>query len=382
MTGLGAIEPGFDRASLLRGAAGALAYGALGARGVRALTQAAQATSPVAGPGVALFRIRNDEDPRHVDLTHYDTVVLHDIYAPLVKKLRRAHPKLKVLLYKSGPGIPNPPAHGDWSQRLSSSGVGYRFAQAHHPEWFLTDLAGTRLSSPVWTYINWADIGSRSYQQTWLANVAASVRAAGAHGVMIDDVNTGQVQVSFQQGGVFAKTFPTYASWTAAVDSFLHAVGPGLRRRGYTVLANIASAETDPPKLLGRWAHFCSGVVREHFLRWSDGTLASTAEWNAQMTNLRAVIAAGRAPVTLTTGTNADTAAMQLARASLLLAWSPQVGGATAWETEGADPYNPAIATKLGKPLGSAKLENGSWSRQFANGVVRVDPVAMTSSIS
>src|SRR5690349_4601776 len=97
-----------DRAALLRGAAGALALGGLGTKGVRALTHVAaqQAPAPLGGPGVALFRIRNDEDPRHVDLSHYDTVVLHDIYAPLVKRLRRAHPKLKVLLYKSGPGIP------------------------------------------------------------------------------------------------------------------------------------------------------------------------------------------------------------------------------------------------------------------------------------
>jgi putative glycosyl hydrolase-like family 15 (GHL15) protein len=374
-------EPRFDRGMLLRGAAGVLAWGSLGAAGFGlkdALTETAPA--PAVGPGVTLFRIRNDEDPRHVDLRHYDTVVIHDIYAPLVRKLRRAHPKLKVLLYKNGPGIPTPPPRGDW--RLASSGVGYRFAEAHHPEWFLTDLAGARMSSPVWTYINWADIGSRSYQQTWLANVAASIRQAGAHGVMIDDVNTGRQQIDFQQAGVFAKQFPTYDSWTAAVDSFLHTVGPGLRRRGHIVLANVAAAAYDPPELLGRWAKLCSGVVREHFLRWSDGSLASTAEWNLQMAHLRAVVGAGRAPTTLTTGTHDDTATMQLVRASLLLAWAPHVGGSTAWESPGGDPYNPALSVSLGKPLGAAALQDGIWTRQFANGSVRVDPTAMTASIS
>jgi hypothetical protein len=95
-------------------------------------------------------------------------VVLQSWETQQAASLKAANPNLDVLVYQNLSAIAGT-AH---SGGLSSSGVSYVEA-SEHPDWFLKDTHGNRISEANYPWLWMADVGNSGYQQRWTANVLA-----------------------------------------------------------------------------------------------------------------------------------------------------------------------------------------------------------------
>jgi hypothetical protein len=266
-----------------------------------------------------------------------------------------------------------------------NTGVSTSEASAHH--WLLRDADGNLLVEDGYDNVHLADVGSSAYQRAWLRNVLGFLRSTGIRGVFIDDV---QADASlWTVGHVYPAAYPDQPSWAAAMTSFVRAVGPALKARGYYVLLNANghvpdSSSEDSGQYDASWwrqlAPYASGLLKES---WQQNPIDA-----AQMRSLgvewyqlwggweRLVSVAQRAGVDffgLTYGTRDDVRAMRFGKASFMLDWNGR-GGAFMFETTEGDPYNLAWGADLGRPLRrKVKLEPGVWRRRYERGLVVVN---------
>jgi hypothetical protein len=313
------------------------------------------------------------------DLSRYEYVVLHSDQAGLIGVLKARNPQLKALVYKNASATYAwAQANGqDWT-RLPS-GVGYVDALANHPEWFLTDARGDRIEYSDYADMWLMDVGSRSYQEAWLANVLADVKANGWDGVLIDDVNSTQ---RFHLGGRTIASYPTPADEQAAMERFLATVGPGLTSNGVLALPNIMVEWPDGPTIWSRWIGYTSGAAQEYWTKWGTGEdLHFTGpDWTYRQGFLDLTQRAGKIYLGITYAPMSDTRSMTYARASFLLDWN---GGRSAllFQPGAVDPWHEAWTLDVGNPV-SAKLAIGAaWRRTFTGGTVVVNPSASTLTV-
>jgi len=253
------------------------------------------------------------------------------------------------------------------------TGVGYRYANAHHPEWFLKDTSGRRVRWASWPHSWQMDVGSASYQRTWARNVAADVRRHGWDGVFIDGIARTMQYPWYLDGRVLAK-YPGPDDYARATTSFLRRVGPSLRHRRQLVFGNINDA-TLP--LWRQWLGYLSGTSKEWWTKASrnrgEGFLTDD-DWRYQMRLLQEAQARGKGFVAITYSTADDVAAMEYARASFLLF---ERGRRSAFAFSAGCVTEPAARywrADLGAPRGAPRAAGGIWRRRFAGGLVVVNP--------
>ena len=265
------------------------------------------------------------------------------------------------------------------------TGVSMKAALAHN--WLLRDSAGNLIAHEGYDDVYLADVGSTSYQQAWVKNVLAFLRSTRIRGVFIDDVIADPR--GWTVGEIFPPAYPDQASWAAATASFVKAVGSELKAHGYYVLLNANghrrdTGAEDSGQFDASWwrelAPDVSGFLDEYWqqnpndltqLR-SVGT-AWYQQWRGWQ---RLVSVAQRAGVDffgLTYGTHDDLQAMRYGKGSFMLDWNGK-GGAFIFETEDGDPYNPAWAADLGRPLApKVEVQPGVWRRPYERGLVLVN---------
>ena len=265
-----------------------------------------------------------------------------------------------------------------------STGVPY--AQAKQNGWLLKSAAGKLLVSRS-NHSNYVGaVGNPAYQQAWIRNVSRFLKAHGDDGVMIDDVLADLVPLT----GVEAAAYPTQQAWAAAQLSFIRAVGPALRARGYYVLASAAGyVPGDPGDTTGAttvswWRKldpYVSGLMNEYYGEIPDGSnrLRSTGEswtqnWDGWQQLIRTAQSQGRDFVGLTWGPPGDTRTMTYGKASFLLDWNGRGGAFVYAPTNNGDAWNGAWTQNLGKPLGHKRAVGAGWMRRFRHGVVLLNP--------
>ena len=193
------------------------------------LSLAFSAAANAATPSTGLLKI-GGPFPASVKAGNFRYVILHSDRASLIPALKAANPQLKVLVYK------------DMAAALSWAGntqvpAGVSMAEAEaNPDWFLKDTTGKRIEWCDFAGDWQMDVGSRSYQDRWAANVAADMRANGWDGVFVDDTNASQ---SWHLCGRTIAKYPTDAAYAAATRSFLANAGPALTSQGFLVIPNI-----------------------------------------------------------------------------------------------------------------------------------------------
>ncbi|MDQ1703851.1 MAG: hypothetical protein QOF18_217 [Frankiaceae bacterium] len=332
------------------------------------------ASSPQSTVGLLAY---NNTNLHATDPAHYSVVIINaDQYAE-IPAIRAASPGVKILVYKNvamaetydvSNGVDNP---------FLPTGVGYAWAKAQHPGWFLKDTNGNMVEWADYPQRWWLDMGDASYQNTWAANVIAEVKNYGLDGVMMDDVDmhTGGHLAS---GTTLAK-YPTDAAYARANESFLANVGPQLHAAGVLGVANIAfrwNPNWEAP--YKQWLTEVDGVLMEFWMKpGQDSTFARFGDndWTYQMQQAADVLAAGKMFLPLTYGAMSDATTQAYARASFLLAWD---GGRSSdvWvpSTNGQDPWSPEVSAAVGAPTGSShQLASGVWQRSFTGGVVLVN---------
>jgi hypothetical protein len=311
--------------------------------------------------------------------TGHRYVILQAWESQRARAIKRRSPATKVLVYKDMASTRDDAYRAD----VLPTGVGYRYANAHHPEWFLKDTSGRRVRWASWPHSWQMDVGSASYQRTWARNVAADVRRHGWDGVFVDGIARTMQYPWYLDGRVLAK-YPGADDYARATTSFLRQVGPALRRRHLLVLGNINDATL---QLWRQWLGYVSGAAKEWWTKASRNRGAGMLgddDWRYQMRLFQEAEARRKAFVAITYSTPDDVAAMEYARASFLLF---ERGRRSAFAFSTGCVTEPAARSwraDVGAPRGAPMAANGIWRRKFADGLVVVNPsssLALTAAL-
>ena len=323
---------------------------------------------PVVTPTIGELAIENGQDAYLGDTSRYRWIVLQEGEVRDIPAIRAANPNTKVLAYQDAAVTEGLNSCG---AAHPAAGVSYCYAAIHHPEWFLTDSRGNRLTYCDFPSEYVMDVGNPGYQAAWRDNVAALLERDGWDGVYMDDVNTFPGHCL---DGRIARY--TDAQYGLAMVNFVRAVSPPLRNAGLMTVANVAA---DPwtswhVSAAVQMAGYLDGWFREYWQRWRSGSaLFTDTMWSSLMSMADRMQSAGAALFANTYGTMSDTAAMVYARASWLLACTGS-GGGSSWDAGNAVPYHPAWTTSIGVPLGARYAVGAGWRRDFTGGIALVNP--------
>ncbi len=265
--------------------------------------------------------------------------------------------------------------------------TGVPYAQAARHGWLLRDRSGRLLVNRSYPTNAVGDVGNPAYQRAWLGNVLRLLRRNGDSGVFIDDTIADLAPLA----GTEAAKYPTQGAWASAQLSFVRAVGPALRARGYYVLVNASAyvpgnpASNDGTTTVAWWrqlAPYVSGLADEHYQETSDGrdTLRTDGPaWDEGWSGWQRLVATaqslGRDFVGIAYGPAGDPGRMSYGRASFLLDWNGR-GGAFVYQptSQTSDPWNGAWTLDVGRPLAAKQRVGVAWLRRYSRGVALVDP--------
>src|SRR5919108_376299 len=142
------------------------------------------ASAGAATPGIGVERLGESASIGASNLPRYATVILAMHKSSYIPTIKSESPRTRVLGYKSSLAV----ASGCGSRFATClSGITYDQALAHdaaHPDdpWLLRDTAGNSIVNPHNTYLHLANVGSLSYQQQWLQQVATAETRLGFDG--------------------------------------------------------------------------------------------------------------------------------------------------------------------------------------------------------
>jgi hypothetical protein len=306
------------------------------------------------------------------DLSQFSYVILHSWDHERIPALKAANPAIKVLVYKNMSATYEYAVKDGRDQPYLPAGVGYAWASANRPDWFLRDTQGQMIEFADFPQLWLMDVGSTSYQEAWLSNVAFELRTHGWDGVMIDDTNV-SARYHVGPGKTIAK-YPTDAAYAAATRSFLARVGPALQAQGRLVIPNVFAEWPDAPQVWRDWLQFTSGAVQEYWTKWGFGAGEHFGErdWLYRQQFLSITQEMKKIFLGITYAPPDDVRSMRYARASFLLDWD---GGAGAlifepWANQAHPPFSPDWTTDIGRPLEPRREVGGVLRRNYSGGVV------------
>ncbi len=316
------------------------------------------------------------------DLSRYGYVILHADQYSQVTTLKAKSPSLKMLVYKNALQTCSYDTSGGADNSELTTGVGYYEALNQHPEWFLLDTTGSRITLADYPSCWMMDWGSPSYQRRWAQNVIADAKAHGWDGVLIDDVNWSEY-THLSSGQTIAK-YPANSDQTESMRQFLAAVGPELQKAGLLALPNIFVDYPDGPTIFSQWLSYASGAYQEY---WSkSGNFSTTCcnytgtSWDYHQSFFRIAEQANKLYLPVTKAASTDTRSMEYARANFYLDWD---GGPSSlsFDPKFADPWSPYWTTDLGMPLGPKFQVGTAWRRNYERGAVVVNPSSSAAVI-
>jgi hypothetical protein len=302
-------------------------------------------------------------------------VVLQSWETQQAASLKAANPNLDVLVYQNLSAIAGT-AH---SGGLSSSGVSYVEA-SEHPDWFLKDTHGNRISEANYPWLWMADVGNSGYQQRWTANVLAVFQGGPWDGVMMDDTNA---TAKFHVNPVSRiAAYPTDQAYQAAVGSMLAYAGPRIVAAGKLAIPNMG-AWHEYPEIVEGWLSYVSGGMDQNFVKWfpvAGAGYAGPRVWRGQLEEVEATQRMGKRFLAVTHVEARDEEARCYGWATLLLGAN---GSAAYFATDdhGGEIWSSEFETPLGVPLVPARQEeSGIWVRSFTKGLVVVNPTSSVHS--
>ena len=320
------------------------------------------------------------------NLGRYDYVILNSWDAPLIPRLKAQNPNLKALVYKNlSFTVSNTCSHGKDDASLPT-GVGYCAAGASHPDWFLTGTNGERVNSEYFPDSWLMDVGNPGYQQQWLSDVSTDLRANGWDGVFVDDTDA---SIAWHLHGRSLARYPTDAAWRQATRSMLARVGPAVMSAGFLFVPNLSApwaSDYDAQATWRDWLRFTSGAAQEYYTKWGTSSSSWFAgdDWTFRQQFQAITEQAGKIFLGITYAPKGDARSMLYARANFLLFHDPKNRGALIYEAtdpEAQDPYSSQWTADVGRPLGSRFKVGAAWRRNFAGGVVLVNPSSASVTV-
>ena len=302
-----------------------------------------------------------------------DAIILQGFWRhDTIDAIRAANPDCKILIYQNISRTSVPDAEGRYNSAISR-------LEAQERGWDSDTDDG---QEPWLKYVepNDADGYGRFALERMLDKLEES-EAAGrpVDGIFLDDVNSFAPDV---QGGDPTSTAEQWDSWMADVNQI---VGPGLKERGYQVMANLSGAMAQRNLASGGWEesqfeHF-THVFDEYFAWWPDGgpqprRYVDEAFRLAGVAEEEGTVFVASVPDAGDEGKVEFALAMLLVQAPSYALKAPGRGDAEPWY----DVHDRALA--LGQPTGDPEEDDaGVWTRKFGNGSVTLDLEARTAEI-
>ena len=347
----------------------------------------AAASTAAAVPGIGVIRLGESASIGSSNLPKYATVILAPHKYTFIPQIKSASPGTRVLVYKNPLSIVGCP-----NVHTCSAGVTLAQARAHdaaypNDPWILRDATGKPVRHPGFSYFWLGNVGSASYRQPWVANVAKTMRL-GWDGVDVDDV---LAQISGWSKGVYPKLFPSDAAWERAMAGFMAYVGPQLKARGSYVLASAYKyGRADGSDTAAWWkkvGRYVSGLMREYWVQnpnnlsqiYDTNPCCWTGNWNGWLRLADAAKSVGAHFFPLMSGSSTDTRTMMYGKASFLLVWDGSGGGFIFNPTDAVDPWNQAWTTDIGTPRAPRYQVGVGWRRDYSAGVALVNPNAFSA---
>ena len=296
-------------------------------------------------------------------------VILQEWEHERMRALKARNPDITVLVYKNLAAMMSLDERGD-----ASTGVTIEDA-AEHPDWFLLDPAGRRITFESYPWLFAADVGRRSFQRRWADGVLAVLREHPWDGVFVDDANP---TLRHHVDTARVTRYPTDAAYGAATGAALATIGPRIREARKLVIANFGSWSDYRP-LVDGWLEHVSGAMEEQFAKFGtspDSGYVTRGAWERQVGAVEAAESRGRRFLAITHSNNTDAAAARYGWATILLA----AQGDSAFALHGdytRETWFPEYELELGEPAGERSRDrSGLHRRRFANGLVLVNPTA------
>jgi len=339
-----------------------------------ALPGSASAATTSAGQ----MRMAIDSAARTADFTttaaRRNVVVLQEWEQARMRSLKAANPGLKVLMYKNLSAV-SPTSGGN-----TGTGVSKEETQ-DHPEWLLENTQGQPFTFRSYSFLWAADIGMRSYQDRWAANVLAKLQANDWDGVFVDDTNP---TMKYHYTVADVAKYPSDAAYSAATGSALSVIGPRLRAAGMLVIPNFGEWRVHRT-VVSSWLQHVSGGMEEMFTKY--GTTPGTgyfmgADWDAQLALAKETQGQGKLFLGISHSERTDQAAARYGWATMLLAANGN--GSFALHSNYTDEtWFAEYGYDLGSPTGAeAKLASGIHRRVYSRGLVLVNPTNTSVSVS
>lgn len=295
----------------------------------------------------------------------------------MIPQIKAGSPGSLALVYKDLTSTRNIDLTCGTDPSAIATGVGYCDADANHPDWFLKDGSGNRIEYDGFPGHWQMDVGIAAYQDKWIANVIADVKAHGWDGVFMDN---GLVHCNTYHKDFCPPKYPTDASLQAAYQVFLDKIGTAFSNAGLIAVANEADARLFP----GLWSNYTrnlSGAYDEYWIEYLPGNMASGNSWKTQVDEIAQMEAVGKMAIVRAQTHFTDAVGAEFTAASYLLA-----NGGHAVYDEGNDGTEslswlsrPWLSWDLGRATNSYFLVSGSTSvyrRDFSAGTVVVNAQA------
>lgn len=302
---------------------------------------------------------------------HFDVFILTKNGERERDKLKEAGVTAPILQYLLSNAIQD---RGSCSERPSGNQVAYEagdfcWISREHPDWFLLDTNGERIGKEDY-YI--MDSGSQGWLDFWLERARLSQEALSWDGVFLDNIEASLAKR--ESLGQLPAAYPDDASYQQAIENSLQYLYlTYFKPQGRPLYANIIALRD--PEVWFRYLQYLDGAMLEAFaVGWDDDYLSPEA-WEAQMTMIEKTQLLGKAVILVAQGEQGDLKRQEFALASYLLVNN----GLASFRYAHHDDYNKTwlydnYQLDLGAPLGPRYQQGEEWRRDFARGVVTVDP--------
>jgi hypothetical protein len=320
-------------------------------------------------PGIGLAHL-GDTLSNASNQRRYETLIVSQDDAPAAAALPG-----RSLVYFAGPDV-----NTQWN-------AGVTYSQATANGWLLRDASGNPLVNKSFANDYVGDIGSAAYQSQWVTNVSAFLAASRVNGVFIDDI----LRDPRPLAGTYPAKYPTQAAWEAAMVSFVKAVGPALKAKGYYVLINATGytpgdAGSDNGSLTAQFwqklGRSVNGLCTEYWQQTPEGSYALRASgastwiqnWDGWQKLVPTAQSMGNDFVGLSYGATGDTRTMMYGAASFLLEWNGAGGSYIFNPVDNSNPWNPAWTSNIGMPTTAKRHVGSGWMRRYTGGIALVNP--------
>ncbi len=306
---------------------------------------------------------------------HDQVVILQPWETGELRRLKRVNPSVVVLMYKNASAASSSAGPG----HRYATGVSFRQARAHR--WLLRNRRGRFFTFNGYPWLWAADIGSRSYQRAWIADVVKDLDSDPWNGVMLDDVNP---TIAGHYCVPCVARYPSNRAYQRAMRSFLSQVGPALKARGKLTIANLGAWSTHV-SVADSWLPYLSGGIDEQFVKVGDQAntgYRSPPMWARELGEIQTTQSEGKLFIGLTHSSESDERAAVYGYATELLAANGYAlySMSASYSTE---TWFPEYGYPIGSPSGVFSVDsNGVYRRAFTHGLVLVNPTTARRTVS